>query len=98
MPGCGRKSFQVPKLLIAHLQARSAKRLGALRFWKPMSIIFVALGGGLIAESFGIDAIIWPLAILQFLAAGIAFLIPRLAVDPPMHLQAIEHWLRRGSF
>jgi MFS family permease len=51
------------------------KALGALRFWKPVSIILVAFSGGLIAESFGIDAILWPVAALQILAVGAALLI-----------------------
>ena len=51
------------------------KALGALRFWKPVSIILVAFGGGMIAESFGIDAILWPVAALQILAVGAALLI-----------------------
>jgi MFS family permease len=51
------------------------KALGALRFWKPVSIILVAFGGGIIAESFGIDAILWPVAVLQILAVAAALLI-----------------------
>jgi MFS family permease len=49
--------------------------LGALRFWKPISIILVALAGGLIAETWGISAILLPLAIVQALAVVAALLI-----------------------
>lgn len=51
------------------------KALGALRFWKPISIILVAFSGGVIVETFGIDAVIWPLAVLQILAVVAALLI-----------------------
>jgi MFS family permease len=51
------------------------KALGALRFWKPMSIILVAFVGGLMAETLGIDAILWPLAVLQILAVAAVLLI-----------------------
>ncbi|HZZ82629.1 MAG TPA: MFS transporter, partial [Gemmataceae bacterium] len=51
------------------------KALGALRFWKPISIILVAFGGGVLSEEFGVDAILWPLAVLQTLAVVAALLI-----------------------
>jgi len=61
----------------AHLApaGQVGKALGALRFWKPVSIILVAFGGGIIAESFGVDAILWPVAVLQVLAVAVALLI-----------------------
>jgi MFS family permease len=57
------------------LPGQVGQALGALRFWKPISIILVAFGGALIAESYGIDAILWPLAVLQILAVAAALLI-----------------------
>jgi MFS family permease len=51
------------------------KALGALRFWKPIGIVLVAFGGGMIAESISVDAILWPLALLQILAVAAALLI-----------------------
>jgi MFS family permease len=49
--------------------------LGALRFWKPISIILVALAGGVIAEAWGIGAILFPLAVVQALAVVAALFI-----------------------
>ena len=51
------------------------KAPAALRFWKPVSIIAVALVGGVIAERAGVDAILLPLAVVQALAVGAALLI-----------------------
>jgi MFS family permease len=60
-----------------HLASKEevGKALGALRFWKPVSIIIVAFGGGLIAETWGVGAILWPLAGLQLLAVVAALFI-----------------------
>jgi MFS family permease len=49
--------------------------LGALRFWRPVSIVLVALAGGFIAASAGVGAILVPLAVLQTLAAAAGLLI-----------------------
>jgi MFS family permease len=49
--------------------------LGALRFWKPAGIVLVALAGGAIAWAYGVDAILMPLAAIQFLAIVAALLI-----------------------
>ncbi len=49
--------------------------LGALRFWRPVSIVLVALTGGVIAEQFGVGAVLVPLAVVQTLAVVIALLI-----------------------
>lgn len=49
--------------------------LGALRFWKPVGIILVALGGGLIAHYWNESAILIPLAVLQGAAILFALLI-----------------------
>ena len=53
----------------AHLakQGEVGKALGALRFWRPMSIVVVALTGGFVAERYGVGAILWPVAALQVL-------------------------------
>jgi MFS family permease len=44
--------------------------LGALRFWKPIGIVAVALLGSLIAERSGVGSILIPLAVVQ----GLGFL------------------------
>lgn len=54
---------------------RVGAALSALRFWRPVSIVVVALGGGLLAEWYGIDSILLPLFAVQALAVAAAFLI-----------------------
>jgi MFS family permease len=49
--------------------------LGALRFWKPVSIVLVALVGGVVAEHAGIAAMLPPLAVVQTLAVVAALFI-----------------------
>lgn len=49
--------------------------LGALRFWKPIGIVLVALLGSWMSERYGVAAILWPLAGLQALAVLAALLI-----------------------
>jgi MFS family permease len=49
--------------------------LGALRLWKPIGIVLVALFGSWMSEQYGVGAILWPLAVAQFLAVGAALLI-----------------------
>jgi MFS family permease len=49
--------------------------LGALRFWKPIGIVLVALLGSWTSEKYGVGAILLPLAIAQGLAVGFALLI-----------------------
>src|SRR5579872_5766023 len=49
--------------------------LGALRFWKPVGIIAVALGGAILAERFGVASVLLPLAGVQALAVVAALLI-----------------------
>jgi MFS family permease len=49
--------------------------LGALRFWKPIGIVLVALLGSWMSERYGVGAILAPLAVAQFLAVGAALLI-----------------------
>ena len=49
--------------------------LGALRFWKPIGIILVALLGSWMAEQYGVGAILVPLAFVQGLAVVAALLI-----------------------
>ena len=50
--------------------------LGALRFWKPIGIVAVALAGSLIADRYGVGSILLPLAGVQALG------VRRLAPDP----------------
>src|SRR6185312_10530157 len=49
--------------------------LGALRFWKPIGIVLVAMVGSWMSERYGVGAILWPLAIVQSLAVVAALLI-----------------------
>ncbi len=49
--------------------------LGALRFWKPIGIVLVALLGSWMSEKYGVGAILLPLAIAQGIAVGFALLI-----------------------
>ncbi len=49
--------------------------LGALRFWKPVSIVTVALAGSILAEEYGVASVLMPLAVVQVLAVGAALLI-----------------------
>jgi MFS family permease len=49
--------------------------LGALRFWKPIGIIIVALLGSWMSEEYGVGAILLPMAVVQGLAVVAALLI-----------------------
>jgi MFS family permease len=49
--------------------------LGALRFWKPIGIVLVALMGSWMSERYGVGAILLPLALVQGLAVATALLI-----------------------
>ena len=49
--------------------------LGALRFWKPIGIVLVALLGSWMSERYGVGAILLPLAVVQGLAVVAALLI-----------------------
>jgi len=49
--------------------------LGALRFWKPIGIVLVALVGSWMSERYGVGAILPPLAVVQGLAFAAALLI-----------------------
>ena len=49
--------------------------LGALRFWKPIGIVLMALVGSWMSEQYGVGAILLPLAIIQSLAVVAALLI-----------------------
>src|SRR5262249_31751057 len=49
--------------------------MGALRFWKPISILSVALAGSWLAERHGVGSILLPLAAVQTLGFAVAFFI-----------------------
>jgi MFS family permease len=49
--------------------------LGALRFWRPIGVMIVALAGSVLADRYGPDAILPPLAVVQALAVAAALLI-----------------------
>lgn len=54
---------------------RVGAALGALRFWKPIGIVLVALMGSWMSERYGIAAMLLPLAVIQGLAVVAALLI-----------------------
>ena len=54
---------------------RVGAALGALRFWKPIGIILMALAGSWLSERYGVGSILVPLAVVQALAAVAALLI-----------------------
>jgi MFS family permease len=57
--------------------------LGALRFWKPIGIVLVALVGSWASERYGVGAILGPLAVAQFVAVGAALLIHKPPAQEP---------------
>jgi MFS family permease len=57
--------------------------LGALRFWKPIGIVLMTLGGGWLAETRGVESILVPLFVVQCLSVGVAFLIHESAEKTP---------------
>lgn len=57
--------------------------LGALRFWRPVGIIVVALVSGWWIERHGVDSVVPPLAILQGLGLVAALLLPGTAKQAP---------------
>lgn len=61
----------------AHLARRDevGAALGALRFWRPVGIVSVALAGGLLAEYVPIATLLWPLTALSGLAVVLALLV-----------------------
>ena len=56
-------------------KGRVGTALGALRLWKPIGIVLMALLGSWMSERFGVDAILLPLAVVQTLAVAAALLI-----------------------
>ena len=56
-------------------EGKVGSALGLLRFWKPIGIVLMALGGSYLAETRGVGSILFPLAIVQTLAVGAALLI-----------------------
>jgi MFS family permease len=70
---------------------RLGAALGALRFWRPIGIMAVALAGSVLADYYGPQSILLPLAVLQALAVVAALLIREKPVAastpaPPPHL------------
>ena len=66
--------------------------LGALRFWKPISIVLVALAGSVLAEQYGVGTVLIPLAVLQTLAVAAVLLLHEKAAPVP----GPEHHSRPG--
>jgi MFS family permease len=60
--------------------------LGALRFWKPIGIVLMALVGSWMSEEHGVSAILAPLAIIQTLAVVAALLIHEAETKPSTSL------------
>jgi CHASE3 domain sensor protein/predicted Na+-dependent transporter/predicted MFS family arabinose efflux permease len=54
---------------------RVGEALGALRFWRPAAIMLAALSSGVIAKSYGVGAVLLPLAAVQTLAVLACLLI-----------------------
>jgi MFS family permease len=73
--------------------------LGALRFWKPIGIVAVALAGSLIAERSGVGSILMPLATVQGLGFLASLLIHEYGMSrqpaPPVHGKRARRWLPR---
>lgn len=71
---------------------RVGAALGALRLWRPVGIVLVALAGGVLAEEYGVAALLWPLAVVQGLAVLAALLIhePRRAHGRSRSLPEVE--------
>ncbi len=64
--------------------------LGALRFWKPIGIVIVALLGSWMAEHHGVASILTTLAIVQGLAVVFALLIHERAGDSSVHAAGVS--------
>jgi MFS family permease len=77
---------------------RVGAALGALRLWRPVGIVLVALAGGVLAEEYGVAALLWPLAVVQGLAVLAALLIrdPRRANTQPAPPSAARPARRHG--
>jgi MFS family permease len=58
---------------------------GALRFWKPIGVVAMALLGGVVAEHCGTGGVLVPVAVAQVAAVGLALLIrePRAKAEAP---------------
>jgi MFS family permease len=65
--------------------------LGAIRFWKPIGIILVALAGSWIAEQYGVGAMLPLLAVVQGLAVGVALLINEPEQQAGSHQSSRKH-------
>ena len=65
--------------------------LGALRFWKPIGIVLVALAGSWMSERYGVGAILLPLALVQSLAVVAALLIHEAGHDRKMEKHQLSH-------
>jgi MFS family permease len=75
--------------------------LGALRFWKPIGIIIVALLGSRMSERYGVGAILLPIAVVQGLAVVAALLIHetggREPGEPDVRGEPASGWLPRDA-
>jgi MFS family permease len=75
--------------------------LGALRFWKPIGIVAVALSGSLIAERYRIGAILIPLSALQALGFAASLLIHENQkarhASPPSQATRLGYWLPKDG-
>jgi len=73
--------------------------LGALRFWKPVGIVAVALAGSVIAERSGVGWILVPLTAVQAMGLAASFLIHENGKvrhpTPRAYVQPVGRWLPR---
>lgn len=73
--------------------------LGALRFWKPVGIIAMALAGSVIAQRNGVGSILVPLTVVQAMGVVASLLIHEDPKErdsrPRAHAQPVARWLPR---
>lgn len=62
-------------------KGRVGSALGALRFWKPIGIVLVAIAGSWLVERHGVDSVLLPLAFVQGLSVILALLIHEVKPD-----------------
>ena len=95
MESRGRSSRVFPALRPLHSRRREASgaALGALRLWKPIGIVLVALLGSWMSEQYGVGAILVPLAVAQGLAVAAALLIH----ETPRRHESKESAQRRST-
>lgn len=83
--------------------SRTASALGTLQFIKPLGIIIVALITGWLAASYGVEAMLMPLAVLQLAAVVCCLVLPcscELPAESGAGAAPVKYdwrWLRDGD-